>query len=148
MRHQATLRRDPSGNWVISFFGGQKPCTRIFKTISHSFLHFSRAIHVIYLFNRFHHDCNAKKDQEKKYILTRHKNEGRRCGTHNRSRLQIKCALTENTQYTNTNFWILFIFSYFHATRAIQPRKKNWKPGSFEDYASKGCGISLPLIMT
>ena len=89
-----------------------------------------------------------KKTRKKKYILTRHKNEGRRCGTHNRSRLQIKCALTENTQYTNTNFWILFIFSYFHATRAIQPRKKNWKPGSFEDYASKGCGISLPLIMT
>ena len=26
------------------------------------------------------------------------KNEGRRCATHNRARLQIKCALSENTQ--------------------------------------------------
>ena len=24
-----TLRRNPSGNWVISVFSGQKPCTRI-----------------------------------------------------------------------------------------------------------------------
>ena len=34
------LRRNPSGNWVISIFSGQKPCTRITSTISHSFLHF------------------------------------------------------------------------------------------------------------
>jgi len=39
-----------------------------------------------------------KKTREKQYIWTRHKSEGRRCGTHNRARLQIKCALTENTQ--------------------------------------------------
>ena len=42
-------------------------------------------IYFIYLFNRFHLEYNTK-------------NEGRRCGTHNRARLQIKCALTENTQ--------------------------------------------------
>ena len=39
-----------------------------------------------------------KKTREKKNIWTSHKNERRRCGTHNRARLQIKCALMENTQ--------------------------------------------------
>ena len=34
-------------SWVILIFSGQKTCTRIIKTISHSFLHFSRDIDVI-----------------------------------------------------------------------------------------------------
>ena len=32
------LRQNPLGNWVISISCGQKPCTRIIYTISHSFL--------------------------------------------------------------------------------------------------------------
>ena len=43
------LKRNPSGNWVILIFSGQKPCTRIIQTILHSFLHFSRAIDISYL---------------------------------------------------------------------------------------------------
>ena len=43
------LKWNPSGNWVILIFSGQKPCTRIIQTISHSFLHFSRAIDISYL---------------------------------------------------------------------------------------------------
>ena len=31
-----------------------------------------------------------KTSEKKKNIWTRHKNEGRKCGTHNRARLQIK----------------------------------------------------------
>ena len=38
-----------------------------------------------------------KKTREKIH-LTFDENEGQRCGTDNRARLQIKCALTENTQ--------------------------------------------------
>ena len=41
------FRRNPSGKWVILVFSGQKPFTRIIWTISHSFLHFSKAIDVI-----------------------------------------------------------------------------------------------------
>ena len=37
------LRQNPPRNWVILIFSGQKPCTRKILTISHSFLHFSRA---------------------------------------------------------------------------------------------------------
>ena len=39
-----------------------------------------------------------KKAREKKTFEQDTKNEGRGCGTHNRARLQIKCALMENTQ--------------------------------------------------
>ena len=41
-----------------------------------------------------------KRIRGKKHIWTRSppRNEGRRCATHNRARLQIKCAPTENTQ--------------------------------------------------
>ena len=38
-----------------------------------------------------------KKTKEKNTFEQDTKNEGRRCGTHNRARLQIECALTENT---------------------------------------------------
>ena len=41
------LRRNPSGNWVILIFSGQKSCTRITQRTLHSFLHFSRAQDVI-----------------------------------------------------------------------------------------------------
>ena len=42
------LRPNPSGNWIISIFLGQKPSTRIIYIISHFFLHnFSRAIDII-----------------------------------------------------------------------------------------------------
>ena len=40
------LRQNPTGNWEISIFSGQKPCTTIYS-ILHSFLHFLRAIDVI-----------------------------------------------------------------------------------------------------
>ena len=49
---------------------------------------------LIYLFNRFHHDYNAKKDQGKNNTFEQDKNERRRCGTHKRVRLQIKCAFS------------------------------------------------------
>ena len=52
----------------------------------------------IYLFNRFHLDTMLKKTREKNTFEQDTKNEGRRCGTHNIARLQIKCALTENKQ--------------------------------------------------
>ena len=38
-----------------------------------------------------------KKTREKICLNKTQKNEGRRCRAHNRVRLQIKCALTENT---------------------------------------------------
>ena len=41
------LKWNRSRNWVILIFSGQKPCTRIVQIISHSLLHFSRAIDVI-----------------------------------------------------------------------------------------------------
>ena len=45
-----------------------------------------------------------KKTREKNTFEQDTKNEGRRCGTHNRPRLQIKFALAEknaNTNYVN-----------------------------------------------
>ena len=44
--HPSNLRRNPLGICVILIFSGQKPCTRIISTMSHSFLHFSMAIEV------------------------------------------------------------------------------------------------------
>ena len=45
--HLKSCRRNPSGNWVILILSWQNPCIRIFSAISHSYLHFSRAIDVI-----------------------------------------------------------------------------------------------------
>ena len=39
-----------------------------------------------------------KKTRGKKTFEQDTKTKGRRCGTHNKARLQIKCALTESTQ--------------------------------------------------
>jgi len=41
------LRQNPLGNWVILIFSGQKSCTRIIYRVSHSFLHFLRAMDVV-----------------------------------------------------------------------------------------------------
>ena len=55
----------------------------------------------IYLFNGFHHDHNAKIRQGRRNAfeeVTRMRDKGQRCGTHDRVTLQIKCALKKNTQ--------------------------------------------------
>ena len=42
-----TFKQNPGGNWVISIFSGQKPCTRIMWRVLRSFSRFSRAKDVI-----------------------------------------------------------------------------------------------------
>ena len=47
------LRWNPLGNWVISTFSGQKPCTRIISSILHSFLRPSNKLYEITPKERF-----------------------------------------------------------------------------------------------
>ena len=37
------LRRNPPGNWVVSIFRGQKPCTKIIKRVLHFFFTFFKS---------------------------------------------------------------------------------------------------------
>lgn len=50
-----------------------------------------------YLFNRFYH-THILKGLKYTYEQDTEENGGQGCGTHNRARLQIKCALTRNIQ--------------------------------------------------
>ena len=68
------LRRNPSRNWLILIFSGEKPCTRIIQNILHSFIHFSRAKDVIshpklnerkFLMGAGEHECQISQN----YIL-------------------------------------------------------------------------------
>ena len=47
------LRWDPLGNWAISTFSGQNPCTRVISSILHSFLRLSNKLYEITPKERF-----------------------------------------------------------------------------------------------
>ena len=55
------LRRNPSGNWVILIFSGQKPCARIIKTISHTFFHIYIYNNAVVFFLQFENENMALK---------------------------------------------------------------------------------------
>ena len=71
---------------------------------------FVRLIYFIYLFNRFHHDYNAKKDEGKKYIWTRHKKRGTKVRDTQQSEApNWVCPYGKyiNTNYVNIKHYII-----------------------------------------